>query len=379
MSNIHHLNPHNNADEQSEDIILDQACDWITKIDRELSKKEHSELKEWLTVSSKHFNTFIEVAKMWDKTEELSRLSDIFPESEFSNANSNTKQNDVVIEPNATQQTKSKVWLGAVAASVLFAVSIGMYSNVISLSPFTTTSQNAVVAMQANYQTSIGESSTINLPDNSKIVLNTNSFVQVKYTKSARIIELQRGEIHIDVAHDKSRPLSVVAGGKVIQAVGTAFNVEVKDSIVELIVTDGKVLVAKTPLLPNDTNIANVDLVLPRSSLAISKGEKVDLDGSGKEKETVVKVDEVDIAAKLSWRSGNIIFRGESLAEAMAEISRYTKIEFELAEDEKLKDVQVAGMFKTGDVNGLLDVLSQNFNISHERLNDAKIVLKYSG
>jgi len=92
----------------------------------------------------------------------------------------------------------------------------------------------------------------------------------------------------------------------------------------------------------------------------------------------VEKVDPMDVAARLSWRKGSLIFRGESLAEAMAEIGRYTNIDFELSEDDRLKQVQVAGMFKTGDIKGLLEVLNNNFNIDYERVSPDKIRLKYA-
>ena len=50
--------------------------------------------------------------------------------------------------------------------------------------------------------------------------------------------------MHIAVAHDPSRPLSVIVGNKVVQAVGTEFNVEITtDNSIELIVTDGVVMV----------------------------------------------------------------------------------------------------------------------------------------
>ena len=230
----------------------------------------------------------------------------------------------------------------------------------------------------------MGESNSINLPDESKLVLNTDSFVQVKYTKNARIIELHRGEIHIDVAHDTTRPLSVVAKGKVIQAVGTAFNVEVRNQLVELIVTDGKVLVEERYKLANEKDGSQIDIEkiaqrLPNTSLAISKGEKVDLDQSRAVTKNVVKVDTAELAASLSWQQGNIIFRGEPLSEVMAEISRYTDIEFELAANQELEQVQVAGLFKTGDVKGLLEVLSNNFNINAEKIGQHKIVLSYAG
>ena len=203
--------------------------------------------------------------------------------------------------------------------------------------------------------------------------------MQIKYTQNARIIELQRGEIHIEVAHDKTRPLSVITGGKVIQAVGTAFNVEVRDDLIELIVTDGKVLVAQKAPPTSAVDIDDMAKKLPNTAMAISKGEKVDLDLTGTAKEQVTKLDSIEMAASLSWRQGNLIFRGESLAEAMAEISRYTNIKFELADDQKLKQVQVAGLFKTGDVTGLLDVLTRNFNISYEKVADDKILLRYAG
>ena len=359
MSNIHHIHKNNIIDD--EEKRLDDASDWIAKIDRNLTDKEKSALKAWLSLNAKNTEVLLEVAHLWDKMDDLSRLSDLFPQSP------------------ASTTKKRPVWLGTIAASIIFIISIGFYQNSFNFSSFGLPDQAAVVAMQMNYQTGIGESNTIKLPDNSEIILNTNSFVQVRYTSSARIIDLQRGEIHIDVAHDKSRPLSVIASGKVIQAVGTAFNVEVRNDLVELIVTDGKVLVATKINDVVKTDIDEMAQRLPISSMAISKGEKVDLDLTDKVIAKVIKVDPVEVAARLSWRQGNLIFRGESLAEAMAEISRYTNITFELSDDEQLQEVQVAGMFKTGDVTGLLEVLSNNFKISYKRVGTDRIVLNYAG
>jgi transmembrane sensor len=361
MSNIHQIHEQEKLKQKrldKEDQRLDEASDWLAKLDRGITAEEKDALKLWLALSPENIAVFLEVAKMWDKMDELSRLSDIFPQA-------------------AVTKRKTVSWYGAIAASTILAITFGLYQGSLNFSPFAQDEKSAVVAIQTNYQTGIGESNTINLPDNSKVVLNTNSFVQVRYSQNARVIELQRGEIHIDVAHDKSRPFSVIAEGKVIQAVGTAFNVEVRSELVELIVTEGKVLVAKAKgaLLPSTLEL--MPTRLPQNSLAISKGEKVDLDLTGKLQEEVTKVDSIDIAARLSWRQGNLIFRGESLSEAMTEISRYTDIEFELADDKKLRQIRVAGLFKTGDVIGLLDALSSNFNISYENVGNNKIALSY--
>ncbi len=360
MNNIHQID--SASINKIEDLRLDQASDWIAKLDRSLSPDEKVALKNWLALDINNIKVLMEMAKMWDKMDNLSRLSDLFPQH---NAQS-------------TNKIKRSPWINAIAASALLTISVGLYQVIDNIFPFSEFNNSTIVAMQASYQTGVGESNTINLPDKSTLILNTNSFVQVKYSKDARIIELQRGEIHIDVAHNKTRPLSVIAHGKIIQAVGTAFNVQVKNELVELIVTDGKVLVAEKSEQPLNTK-NEMTGKLPSSSLAISKGEKVNLDLTGKSTETVIQVDQVAISASLSWRSGNLIFRGESLAEAMAEISRYTHIKFELAADAELNNIEIAGRFKTGDVNGLLEMLSQNFNISYEKVTPTKIILKYAG
>lgn len=363
MNNIHNIDEHSKfkqSDLVNDEKRLNEASDWIAKLDRNLTLDEKKSLQIWLSLAPENTIVLFEVAQLWDKMDELSRLSDLFPK---------------ITE--AKKQTPK--WLGAVAASVVFTVLFSFYQNNF-ITPFSVQEkQSPVVAMQMSYQTDIGESNTINLPDNSIMVLNTNSFVQVKYTQHARIIELQRGEIHIDVAHDISRPLSVITGEKVIQAVGTAFNVEIHDEQVELIVTEGKVLVAHKNPIYNHVDIEKMAHKLPNNSMAISKGEKVELNVTGKVQEEVIKLNEIEIAANLSWRQGNLIFRGESLVDAMAEISRYTNIAFELADDQKLKQVKVAGLFKTGDVTGLLDVLTRNFNISYEKVTEDKILLRYAG
>ena len=340
---------------------LAEASDWIAKLDRNLTPDEQQALQLWLAQSAQHRATLLEVAALWDKMDTLQRLADLFPQAE--------KQ--------AKPRWQQVQHWGLAASVAVVASLLTLWSQPGLLTP-SAPAISAIVSTQSSYQTRIGETNTIELPDQSKLILNTNSFVVVKYSAKARIIELQRGEILIDVAHDTHRPLSVLAGGKIIQAVGTAFNVQVHDSQVELIVTDGKVRVetAIAEMIADEHRLATR---LPESALAISKGEKVALDATGQQEEKVLKIDAVDIAASLSWRSGNLIFRGESLADAVAEISRYTDIQFELADDAKLKDIHVAGMFKTGDVNGLLAVFKSNFNISHERLSRDKILLKFEG
>ena len=44
--------------------------------------------------------------------------------------------------------------------------------------------------------------------------------------------------------------------------------------------------------------------------------------------------------------------------------------------DPAIKQKRIAGMFKAGDVDGLLTALQQNFNIQYQRINANQITLE---
>ncbi len=337
----------------SEERIFDQASEWIAKIDRELSEAEAQAFREWLQTSERHQEVLTQMAKLWDKMDALDRLSELFPVE------------DMVANQRKGAQSK---WYLAAAASL-----------VVMVSAFFLTSQqqpiwgdNFVV-----YETAVGENSTITLADNSKVLLNTNSTLKVTYTDDYRLLKLEKGELHVDVAHDKNRPLSVVANDKIFQAVGTAFNVQVKKSNVELIVTDGKVVIADLEL--EQEKVFEALAIDTIAAPAVEKGEMVSL----KIMEQVIAAEvkpiaQTELTANLSWRQGNIIFTGESLQEAMAEVSRYTQVKFQIA-DKTIEDIKIAGRFKIGDVNGLVAALTTNFNIKANRVGNNLVILTRQG
>ena len=114
-----------------------------------------------------------------------------------------------------------------------------------------------------------------------------------------------------------------------------------------------------------------VPTVLPPSSVTVAAGEELIL---GSPEEEVAEISPADIEVKLSWRDGNLIFRGESLEDAMEEVGRYTSVDFVFLDDD-LRKVRIAGLFKAGDVNGLLAVLRENFDIVYEQVNEQKVLL----
>jgi len=340
----------------AEDRRLQEAGDWIAAIERGLTKEEESELDSWLSRSTANYQLFMELAQLWDNMEALSRLSDLFPES----------------QPARRYPSNRVLSVSAVAASVVVGIFLfaALQMQDIAIWKFTP------VTDSHSYDTAVGEYATHQLSDGSTITLNTNSRVRVNYTASERLLMLDRGEVHVKVAHDSDRPLSVAVGNKVVRAVGTEFNVEItEDKSIELVVTDGVVMVGV--LDASDEQISSATpQILSQPSTIVGAGERVLISANGQNTDSITpeSIERDEIAVKLSWREGNLIFRGESLEEAVYEVGRYTAVEFVFL-DEGTREVRVAGLFKAGDVEGLLAALRNHFNIAYERQVEHRILL----
>jgi transmembrane sensor len=333
MSNI--------VDFPTQERRFDEASLWIARLDRGLTDQEQKDLQQWLQQDTENQQVLMKLARLWDKMDRLMLLSDVFH----------------------VAKTRKKIPLYQYAAACFLMLTLGLGAWL-----FHTGSINE--SSESFYQTALGEQKQLTLSDGSTLVLNTDSQVKVVYSKKQRLIFLNRGEIHIEVAHAPERPLSVIAGSKVVQAVGTAFDVQVVGpEKVRLWVTEGRVLVTERQL----DNIVPLQKIeeLSADVVAVSKGEKMILTPASKK---VERIEESDMAAQLGWRQGNIVFRGETLGEAVLEFSRYSDKKFVIS-DESLQNVRVAGVFKIGDTERLLNTLKNNFSIEYQYGEDNQIYL----
>lgn len=351
MSNIYPLDQERKRAEQQ----AVEASAWIAKMDKGLADADVQALVAWMRADPSNEAELLEMARMWDKMDALARLSEVFP--------------------HASQARSSPVRrMGrqlAVAASLVIVI-VGVVITAATLNRHEGESPFSLVSDVAAYETAIGGMSTIKLPDGSLITLNTNSRAVVSFGERQRIVRLERGEMHIEVAHNPARPLSVIAQGHVVQAVGTAFNVKIDASQrVEVLVADGRVQVGVHEQGTADDYRTEALGGFDGPSLLIAQGERAILNAGS---EIVESLEPEEVAVHLSWRNGNLIFRGESLAAAVAEVGRYTPVEF-VIEDENLQRLRVAGLFKAGDVAGFLASLEANFDIVYQRAGTETILL----
>ena len=114
---------------------------------------------------------------------------------------------------NAMRWTRQRVLsprIIAIAATLLIAVFAGVWA----------------LGMPQTYRTGVGEREVVALADGSKLSLDADSAVSVRFSQSRRELTLKKGRARFSVAKDPLKPFTVVAAGKTVVAVGTEFSVE---------------------------------------------------------------------------------------------------------------------------------------------------------
>jgi transmembrane sensor len=141
----------------------------------------------------------------------------------------------------------------------------------------------------------------------------------------------------------------------VVRDIGTAFDVHLsKTGLVEVGVTKGSVEVSPANGRRASGPVKSLGVIAAGQNIVL--GEKV---------EQVKAVPSPELGRKLAWRQGQLIYTGQPLAEVLADVSRYSNIQIELA-DPALENLPVGGAFRTDQVEAIFAALESNFGIHAE-------------
>ena len=340
--------------------IQEEAGFWLVKLDSgQLSKEDAEAFRAWLDTSPEHRHAVIELTRLWDNMGILAELSDLFP-----------------LPHKCTADSKRSRWLfysPVVSLVAVFAFVALMLTFVMQQYPtWLEWNSKGVEQAKSMYQTSIGEQTDILLPDGSDTKLNTDSFLEVAYSEKQRNVRLIKGEAHFQVAHDTSRPFVVHAGNGIIRAVGTAFSVRLKGEDVEVMVTEGRVEIAASVATRADSFIDLDDISSRKPMTTLEAGQNAEYGNDSIHMVQNVKPEIIE--RKMSWQHGMLKFEGETLAEVIEEISRYSTTEI-IISDPKIRDIRIGGYFRVGEIDALLVTLENSFSINVVRINDNLIYL----
>jgi transmembrane sensor len=239
---------------------------------------------------------------------------------------------------------RSSFFVGAIAASVLAAAASVLFVWHLNSSEL--------------YRTAPGERRALMLSDGSTIALDAESEVQVRYSNNARDLKLVRGQAQFDVVHDMQRPFQVRAGDQTVIATGTSFNVELFESRLLVTLVRGHVIVV--PNMPENQaqGGASTSAGTNNSRVELAEGEQLVISPTAPP-----KVRAVDVDGATSWQSGRVVVEDETLASVAARMSRYTRHSIRVT-DEETANLRITGVFRSGDVDGLISTLTTYFPIA---------------
>jgi transmembrane sensor len=217
------------------------------------------------------------------------------------------------------------------------------------------------IIMRPTYSTGVGQSFSARLPDGSRITLDTDSRVRVRFSDSERRIELLRGQTLFEVAHNAQRPFIVQAGDTRVRATGTRFEVRKIDEDVRVILTQGSVEVT--------------DSDAGKKTWRLKPGEALALPPISPAAATPTSV---DVQTATSWTSGSLTFQALPLDEAVAELNRYSRDKIVLGEGVP-RSRRVSGVFSTGDNGDFIAALSAYYGLRSDRKSNGDIELRPKG
>jgi transmembrane sensor len=217
------------------------------------------------------------------------------------------------------------------------------------------------------YETGIGEQQTLELADHSRVTLDARTRLRVRFSPSARVVQLMEGQAQFSVARDPSRSFKVEAGEHTVVAVGTMFTVEYVDREVHIVMLEGKVAVIPTAG-PSEKFSERPHLRRARVDTSDASGADIIELTAGEEMRVsrddhATVVPKADLEAATAWRLGRVIFRNEALGDAIRRVNRYSRLQLEL-QDSSLAQLKVSGVFEAGDTQAFAEALRSYLPLS---------------
>jgi transmembrane sensor len=221
------------------------------------------------------------------------------------------------------------------------------------------------------YATTKGGYLRMSLPDASVLELNAESEVRVRFTEGERRLVLAHGEAHFTVAKNPDQPFIVSASNLAVRAVGTAFNVRIEPTAVEVLVTEGRVKLGR----------ANAEAE-PDFSTAIapemSAGQSVRLASGTVATNVTPKITNLTptaIRAELAWQLPRLVFSETPLGSVVEQFNERNRVQLEIG-DADLARRPVGGTFRADHVETFVNLLEKSGDITVQRPSEHRIVLR---
>jgi transmembrane sensor len=332
----------NPAPSESEESAL-RAAQWLVRRDRGLSNAEAIEFELWLAADPRHVAAMERAGAAWSR---LNRVPDTWAQRELAGLAAKRRQH-------------RRRWLTGIglAAAAALGAAFTFLSPTAKQRP--ASSPSALVAAGPR---------VVTLADGTLVRLNFGGEVIEDFDAAERRVRLTRGEAHFTVVKNSTQPFVVVAGALRVRAVGTAFNVNLQTSHIEVLVTEGRVQ------LTNSDATATPEPVLEQGQRAVLANSTSPRNGESAEI-VVTRVDAAQMTRALEWHDSLVRLGGATLAELAADFERRFGQKVRFA-DPAIAQMRAGGRFRGDDAEGFANLLATTFDLDVEQASDGSWLLR---
>jgi transmembrane sensor len=311
----------------SEEVRV-EAATWLALLrDEQRGPEVETELRQWLGESDEHRRAFNRMTRVWEQAGNIRMRA------------------RADVSAVRAGRWRFSPWAAPVAAALVLLVIASLYWR-----------DNA-------FTTAVGQQRVRVLRDGTRVVLNTDTRIEVNYDEHARRVRLVRGEARFDVSKHPTWPFLVSVGDQEIRALGTSFIVR-HDNDQDLSVTlvEGRISVAPVPENGEAPQQAPQVLV-PGQRLIISRYH-------------APAMDRPELSRVTAWERGRVEFDETPLEDATTEMNRYTATRV-IVPDAEVAQLRIGGVFRAGDSDEFVKIVTAAFGLRAER-NGGDIVLSRS-
>jgi transmembrane sensor len=294
---------HRDIDTDLDDGIDALAASWFVRNRQDHSSAERKAFEQWVSVPE-HAKAYHAFEQLWADLAELQQQNKPVP---------------------ITLRRKPNAWRPALAIAAAL---------VCAVLAFNLGTPHGLYQRQITAQAKGAR--TFTLPDGSTLTVNANTRLRIDFDGQQRQVYLDQGQLYLEVAADKERPLWVHAGAGTVRVVGTGFDVRRTEKQLVVSVAHGQVAFA-----PNNT---------PPTLLGAQQQAALDLASGTLQQQTLAD------GQVAEWRSGHLSFRNRELASLVDELNLYRARPVLLA-DTKLGRFKVSGNLDINDPDALISAL----------------------
>lgn len=297
--------------------ILDEAINWQLCLGSgQASERDHAEFSLWHAARAEH-------ARAWGQ---LTQLDQHFA------ATASQPARRALLRPPA----KARILRSGLLSLVLIgALGLGLHAS----RPFGERLADEVTAS--------GEQRELQLPDHTRVRLNSRSALDIDFTARHRRLFLHSGEILVETAHGDSRPFIVASAEGDLRALGTRFLVRREGHATRLIVLQSAVAARPTKVPDERIVAAGEQVLMSATHLATSETAPLSAD---------------------AWSRGMLVVENQRLGDLLEQLGEYRH--GYLGVDPSIADLRISGSFPLHDSNLALAALPPSLPVSIERHTD---------